>query len=65
MSLVLTLKPGDKVQLGESFIVLKEIKKPSQVRLYFEADRSIPINRVPNPDVILRKKVDKNKDNKS
>lgn len=48
-TLRLDLRPGDSVRIGDYAVVTLEDKSGKTARITFEADRSVPIERVPKP----------------
>lgn len=42
----LDLKPGESVRIGDFAVITLEDKSGKTARIAFEADRSVPINRV-------------------
>lgn len=47
--LKLELTPGESVRIGDNVVVTLEKKTGQVARLSFEADRSIPIQRIERP----------------
>lgn len=48
--LILDLSPGERVRIGSDVTVTLEKKTGQVARLAFDADRSIPIRRVVEPE---------------
>lgn len=46
MGLVLSVKPNEKIKIGDNLFVSVSDVKGRQVKLHFEGDKTIPINRM-------------------